>query len=322
MYRQTVSNKKLSIMLAKRGGALLLLELAVNNFLYTFDPYYGTTGVFILAMLGISLLLLSVLIYLPSRVLLFLSIMAVFGHHLLDGFHVGETFLLDLLGSLIHEQQFIETKATLFIINYTILPWAPLLWIGYVIGHWFDPTYPKDKRKQKLRFLGIACLLLFIILRISGWYGEASPWLIDANSFPMTLMSFFDLTKYPASLCLLACIFGVMLLLLGSFEDSGTKVTKALTTYGQHSLLIYLFSTLILHLTALVILPIEGISMSAMIIKPESYLLGNELENHGFPLITVYAIWIFAIITLYLLFQQLTFTPRSKTNQQDRITND
>jgi len=289
----------MSVILVKKGVALILLEFAVNNFLYTFDPYYRTIGIFILAMLGISLLLLALLIHLPSRILLAFSIIGILGHHFLDGIHYGGESYVNILACLLHHQKFIETKTCLFIINYTILPWTPLLWAGYALGWCFDQDIPEAKRKRQLIVLGLSCIIVFVLLRSTGWYGETSKWNLGTSTFPVTLMSFFDLTKYPASLCLLTLTIGSLFLFVAFIENKTSVITDLLMEYGNHSLFIYLFSTFILHMTAMLTLPLEGISIWTMVITPASYFTDSPLENHGFPLIAVYGIWLFFVIIIY-----------------------
>ncbi|UCS94012.1 hypothetical protein KZP23_02980 [Echinicola marina] len=294
-YGKNVHKRKMSVTLAKKGVALILLEFAINNFLYTFDLYYRTMGIFILAILGISLLLLALLIYLPPRILFPLSLMGILGHHFLDGINYGGQSSLQILGALLHHQKFIETKRCLFIINYTILPWAPLLWAGYALGWWFEQDFPAVIRKRQLKALGLFLILVFVLLRSTGWYGETSDWNMGTNTFSVSLISFFDLNKYPASLCLITFTMGGLFLLIAFLEVRTSNITDLLMEYGNHSLFIYLFSTFTLHLAAMLTLPLEGFSIWAMVITPASYLTDSPLENHGFPLIAVYGIWLFFV---------------------------
>lgn len=294
--RKGISNQAFSLILLKKGFVLILLELVVNNFLYTFDPFYRTIGLFILAMLGIALIFLAALIYLPSKVLITLAMIALFGHQFLDQLHFEGNSYLDIMGYILHQQKFLEGQDILFIINYTVFPWTALLWLGYAIGPWFAIDYSPHKRAKALKVLATGCLFLFVWLRVTGWYGEPSSWILDINSPQITLMSFFNLTKYPASVCLILLTIGTLFLFMGYMEGKKFKISPILEMYGRSALFIYLLSTLVLHLSAMLILPLEGIAMVNMVIIPSSFLPESKLANHGFSLLTVYWIWFIFIV--------------------------
>ena len=86
---QKKSKKELSSFLLKRGLFLIVLEIVVINFLVVFDPLYRFIGLQVIWVIGVSMVLLSFLIYLPLRVLFMIGMVLVVGHNMLDGLTIG-----------------------------------------------------------------------------------------------------------------------------------------------------------------------------------------------------------------------------------------
>lgn len=84
-------------------------------------------------------------------------------------------------------------------------------------------------------------LAVFVLLRVLDVYGD-SPWSIVESSAMPTAVSFFALTKYPASLLFLMLTLGCGALLLVMFErprDSG--MVDRLALFGAAPVFFYLF---------------------------------------------------------------------------------
>src|SRR5688572_29695810 len=97
------TKKELSSFLIKRGLWLILIELVVISFGWSFNPNYNFVFLQVIWAIGICMVLLGLLIWLPFRLILALGLLLLVGHNLLDipesrpGFKGG--FLWDLLHS-------------------------------------------------------------------------------------------------------------------------------------------------------------------------------------------------------------------------------
>ncbi|PAV73140.1 hypothetical protein WR25_19597 [Diploscapter pachys] len=140
--------------------------------------------------------------------------------------------------------------------SYPLLPWIGVIALGYGLGPWFARGSDADKRQQRLLWAGVALLLGFGALRLLNGYGEA-PWSLYA-SVGQTLMSFFNITKYPPSLLFLALTLGVGLVLLRGFERAGdARWIGPLAVFGAAPMFFYL-----LHLYVLKLLAAISVSMA------------------------------------------------------------
>ena len=268
---------------------LIVVELLINNFLWTFDFQYRTIGLFIIGAHGLSIGLLAFLQFMPKKILLIFSILVLIGHHLLDGLVPKDDSLTTTLWSILHQQKYITDGERLFVINYTIIPWFAILSSGYAVGHLY-------KRKWLLP-TGIMLTALFFILRGIN-FGDPQPW-IPQETFVKTLLSFFSVTKYPASFDFICITLGPVFIFLHFIKDVQNRVTIFFITFGSSPLFTYLLSTLMIHFAAMAGLCFTGISISEMVTTSKSYEKGNELSNYGYSLGVIYLLWIVFVFPLY-----------------------
>ncbi len=87
LYGMKNNRSTLSTFLFTRGLWLVILELAYVTLAWTFNPHYPAFIFQVIWALGISMMVLALLIHLPRTVLLFIGLLLVLGHNLLDGIH-------------------------------------------------------------------------------------------------------------------------------------------------------------------------------------------------------------------------------------------
>lgn len=289
-YGQRYGSKRLTKDLCYTAVMLLALELVVNNFLYTFDPYYRTIGLFILGVLGLCFFCMAGLQYLGRKSLFVISLLLLSGHHLLDGIQLEGNSFGSICWYLLHQQKFISGPNRLFIVNYTLIPWLGVLMLGYAIGKLFQPHADPVKRKRTLLMMGYASLALFFMLRFVNVYGDPFGW--NAYTDPAkTFMSFLNLTKYPASLAYLSLTLGAVFLFLG--YTANCRGDKAFLFYAlsRRPLFIYLFSTFLIHFMAMTLLWLTGKDPAAMLITSRSYTSAGPLTQYGYSIGVVYLVW-------------------------------
>ncbi|WP_372930132.1 DUF1624 domain-containing protein [Shewanella putrefaciens] len=251
--------------LIKRGLFLIALEILVINFsnLSWMASYY-TLWLQVIWVIGLSMLALAALINLPRPWMALLGFAIVFGHNLLTpiGFQPNEWAYG--LWTILHDRGYLVSEGALRVkVSYPVLPWIGVILLGYVAGPLFS-NKPNGShldalaRQQKLLFLGISCWVLFAVLRGFNLYGETLPWQSGAH-LGETLMSVFNLTKYPPSLSFLLVTLGGMFFCLVAFEryfaSSGkvggrlARVGNGLSVFGSVPMFFY-----ILHLYVLLLL--------------------------------------------------------------------
>lgn len=289
-YGQRYGPSRLTKALCYTAVMLLALELVVNNFLYTFDPYYRTIGLFILGLLGLCFFCMAGLQYLGPKSLLVISLLLLSVHHLLDGIQREGNSFGAICWYLLHQQKFIPLPDRLFIVNYTLIPWLGVLMLGYGMGKLFLPHADPLRRKRALLRLGYASLALFFMLRFTNVYGDPVGW--NAYADPVkSVLSFLNLTKYPASLAYLSLTLAAVFLFLGYTTNCRGDKIFLFYLLGRRPLFIYLFSTFLIHFMAMVLLWLTGKDPAAMLITSKSYTSAGPLTQYGYSIGVVYLVW-------------------------------
>lgn len=214
-----------SAFLLKRGLFLVVLELLVVNFAWTLQFPPSVMYLQVIWAIGISMIALAGLLWLPRGALAVLALAVIAGHNLLDGIRVQGDGALAVLWKVLHQRDWITVTDGLRLrTSYPVLPWIGVIALGWVIGPWFARGGDALLRQRRLWRAGAGALLAFVILRAVNLYGD-SPWQSLAT-LGSTLMSVFNITKYPPSLLFLLLTLGIGLLLLRLYEPP--RVARAL----------------------------------------------------------------------------------------------
>ncbi|HSZ85974.1 MAG TPA: heparan-alpha-glucosaminide N-acetyltransferase domain-containing protein [Puia sp.] len=295
------TKSELSFFLIKRGTWLLLIEFFVMSFLFTFNPFYNVIILQVIWAIGISMVILGLMVWLPFRVILITGLIIVFAHNLLDYPEAARNGDVGVLWNLAHAGFF--KRLTLFpkhfvMILYPFLPWTGVMFCGYCLGKLFEPQVDASKRRKILIILGVLLTVLFIVLRFINQYGDRSHWSYQKNGM-FTLLSFLNLTKYPPSLMYLCMTLGPSIILLAFFEKIKNKVTDFFIVFGRVPFFYYIIHFFLIHFLCLVTFFIEGYGKKDIIPEQSPFLF--RPDNFGFSLWGVYAVWLFIIIVLYPL---------------------
>lgn len=271
--------------LLKRGIFLIILELTLVNFAWTFQFPPSTLYLQVIWAIGISMIALAGLIYLPRGLLFTVGMIIILGHNLLDGIHVQSSSNWYIPWAVIHEKSWIEIGEDLRVrTTYPVLPWVGVIAIGYSFGPWFTKATDPVIRQSRLKLIGWGAIVFFVTLRFINIYGD-KPYIVG-NNFLETLMSFFNITKYPPSLLFISLTLGVGLLLLCFFErHQGSKYLKYLAVFGSVPMFFYL-----LHLYVLKFLYLGAVALFG---KNQGVYFGFE---HW------WSIWVCSIVLLVALY--------------------
>lgn len=294
---QKKTKKELSSFLLKRGLFLMVLEIVVVNFLIVFDPLYRFIGLQVIWVIGLSMVLLSFLIYLPLRVLFIIGIVMVVGHNMLDGFNYNNMNEIPFWHAFFHQQLFTSyAEGRFFAILYPLIPWPGVMLLGYCMGAWYVKEFDAAKRKRLLLGWGLTAIAAFFILRWINVYGDLVPWSTQKDNV-MTILSFFNVTKYPPSLLYLCMTLGPALLLLIWLEKVKGSWTNIVSVYGRVPMFYYLLHFFTIHVLCIVLFfatgrPVSDIAAGNFAFRPNDF---------GFSLPIVYLIWIAVVAGLYPL---------------------
>src|SRR6266700_5811827 len=127
LYGIKRTKKELAYYLFTRGLWLVIIECVIISLEQTFNPYYPLFNLQVIWATGISMMVLSAMIYLNKQFFLFIAVLLVAGHNLLDNVHVPGTGAGALLWSILHEPGEFKYGYTIIFVQYPVLPWIGLL---------------------------------------------------------------------------------------------------------------------------------------------------------------------------------------------------
>lgn len=287
--------KGLSWFLFTRGLWLVILEVTVVSFGWSFMQMFSIIFLQTIWALGISMIALSALIYLPRRIILMIALVIIFGHNALDNFHVEGKDFEALAWSFVHDQRMFTFGGFRLLIAYPVLSWIGVMSAGYCFGEVFT-RFKGEKRKRILNVIGVACIILFIAIRFTNTYGDANLWQ-QQKSTVFTMLSFVDVTKYPPSLLYILMTLGPAILFLAFAEKPLNSITNIISVYGRVPMFYYILHIYFIHIAFIIAGFIEGYNASALF----DFSLINTLPGWGYSLWIVHAIWILLIAFLYPL---------------------
>ena len=298
LYGSKKTKPELFKFLFTRGIWLILLELIVNNFIWTFDVSYSFPVLQVIWAIGFSMVCLSFLIYLPKKVILIIGIILVAGHNLLDSILMEGISFKSIVWYILHQQKFLVLGPNnAFLFQYPVIPWIGLMALGYNFGTLYRKEFDAKVRKKWLLRLGFGSVALFFILRGINIYGDLVPWTTQKNGL-YTILSFFNTTKYPPSLIYLLMTIGPSLLFLYLLENIKNRVTDFFVVFGRVPLFFYFLHVLVIHIAAIIGILIFGGNWQDMILTADVFT-NEKLINYGYSLTVVYLVWIGLIIFLY-----------------------
>ena len=295
------TKQQLSSFLIKRGFWLVLLEIGIITLAWTLNPFYNVIILQVIWTIGISMILLGLLVYLPEKILLALGLIIVLGHNLLQS-----SFLSSLKGSfwgdLVYFTNFsvYHFNSTHFmIIVYSFLPWTGVMLLGFYFGKLYEGGMNPERRRKILVLLGSMIFVLFLILRIINAYGDPQPWSIQPRGSIYSFLSFLNTNKYPPSLEYLCMTLGPAMVLLALLEKITNRLTAIMNIYGRVPMFYYVLHLYLIHLIGVIVFYGSGFT-SKDIITPGSPFLFRP-SDLGFGLLGVYAIWIIVVLILFPL---------------------
>lgn len=259
--QKSQSIRETRLFLLKRGLFLIFLELTLVNFAWTAQFPPEKVYLQVIWAIGLSMIALSALIGLPRILQITLAGVIIVGHNLLDFIDVSQSeSAWKYLWYILHDRGWIEISEQFKMrTSYPLLPWIGVILAGYVMGTLFTSQVSFAQRKAQLLKYASIGLVGFFVLRFINIYGDKA-W----QNMPTTLetvMSFFNLTKYPPSLFFILFNVSIGLLLLVLFERyQQKKWIYYLTVYGSVPMFFYLLHLYVLKLIYVICVALFGLT--------------------------------------------------------------
>jgi len=284
LYGRERSVEELSRFLLIRGSWLILIDLTLIKFGWSFDVDLYRLSVGVIFVIGASMAALAALIWLPRWAIAGVAFIMLGGHNLLDGVRAEQLGGGSWAWHVLHEPGLVPLGdgANLYVL-YPLVPWIGVMAAGYLLG----PVMQLDgKARQRVLFrLGAAVTLGFIVLRATNLYGDPAPW-IAQETWLSTVLYFLNCEKYPPSLLYLMMTLGPALMLLACFEHARGAFARLLATFGQVPFFYYVVHIYLIHALAVT----TGLAMTGTLTRTPAI---------GLSLPGVYIVWLLALVLLY-----------------------
>ena len=245
IQRGTRSLREMRNFLLLRGAWLILIECTLVSLAW--DIRFREINLQVIWAIGVSMLALALFVQFHPRVSLIVGLIVLFSHNLLaDVPTAGWPHWLQKVWLVLYGQGVLwQPSAHLEVqVTYPVIPWIGVILIGYGVSDALLSGL--QKRSVAVFFAGVAALLLFVVLRYVDVYGEPMPWHVFDGSMLQTLMSFFNLTKYPPSLDFLLCMLGLVLVALYWATSFPEWLARFCVTYGAVPFFVYVTHLFIL----------------------------------------------------------------------------
>jgi uncharacterized membrane protein len=289
-----------------RGLWLMFLELTIIGYAWTFVFPFGYGGV--IWALGLSMIAMALIVRLQRRSIAVLGTAIIVGHNLLDRITPAEFDRLSGIWFILHQPGtfWIKPGQVAFLVVFPLIPWVGVMALGYVLG----ALLLREDRRKVIFAIGAVLTISFFLLRAFNLYGNgmathavypdaAGPWK-PQPTMVLTIVSFLNTQKYPASLQFLLMTLGPSLMALTWFDKIRTEggLAGVLLVFGRVPLFYYVLHLYFIHAMA--------VWIALAFHQPTAWLLyGGFLLNpvpngygHGLPFI--YAMSAIAVGLLYL----------------------
>jgi uncharacterized membrane protein len=299
LISQRKTPSELSRFLFTRGLWLMFMELTIVNLAWYFDPHFSFFAFAVIWALGVSMVALAVLVYLPRNIILAIGLIILFGHNLLDSYHIEGNTPGAFIWAMLHDSGVsFNFMGRTFRVLYPVLPWIGIMALGYSLGSLYAKEILPEKRKKTLLIIGGSVILLFVLIRASNIYGDSSKWSVQES--PMfTLMSFLNTTKYPPSLLYALMTLGPALIFLALMEKPLGNWVRPILHFGRVPMFFYLLHLYLIHILATIALVLNGNDWHETILSRG--LRNFNPEGYGFSLPIVFFVWAIVILCLYPL---------------------
>jgi uncharacterized membrane protein len=294
-----------------RGAWLILLELTVIRVSWTFNFDFGgylLAGV--IWVIGWCMILMAPLVKLPVKAVGTIGIAIIALHNLvmphLTAAPEGATGWLAkiLYVGFFDGPVHLGAHGPPLVVLYVIIPWIGVMAAGYAFAAIL--AMEPARRNRLCLAIGLCATVLFLALRGSNVYGDPRPWHVPAvdqtfgrSPAMLTMLSFLNTTKYPASLSFLLMTLGPTIALVPVLEHARGALARWITVFGRVPFFYYVLHIPLIHALALVVSKIRFGVVPQWLFA--NHPMGNPPPPDGYTwsLPLLYLVWAVTILMLY-----------------------
>jgi uncharacterized membrane protein len=308
------TTKELSWFLITRGLWLVVIEISIITLGITADIHFSFLILQTIWSIGISMIILGLVIWLPFKAILGIGLLIVLGHNSLDFAENTRKGDVSLFWNFLHLPTAVPLGGGRTLgIFYPFLPWTGLMMLGYCCGKIFTTINP-PRRNKILLWVGIGLLLFFVALRAANIYGDPSRWSQQKNSFS-TFLSFMNVTKYPPSLLYTTITISFAFIFMALVKNASSWLSKIISVYGRVPFFYYIFHFYLLHIIVIILYLQRGHTITEGMKGLPNFPFKFAVPGEGYSLGIVYLVWIAVVIALYPLCK---WYDRYKSNHKEK----
>lgn len=290
--RKLANTRPLARYLLTRGLLLVLLELTVIRFAWTFNfDYRQFTLAGVIWMLGWCMVLLAPLVRLPAKWIGVIGLAIIFFQQVFrypplllpPGVRNSIGWLWEFIYPAGAESRGIA-------ILYVLVPWIGVMAAGYAFG--IILVREPSQRRRLCLGIGLSAITLFLIFGIANLLLNPAP----AHALP-PLLRLLNQQKYPASPLFLLMTLGPAIALLPLAERARGWFSEVLATFGHVPMFYYLLHIPLIHLAALFVMFVRHRTL-----HPEWYAtapFSSVPPDHRWGLPLLYLVWAIVVTLLY-----------------------
>lgn len=294
-YQRNNDKSEARRFLLYRGLWLLVLEFTLVGFALWFDIHFRLLLMEVIAAIGLSFIVLSFLVRLPSRIVgatgILLIISGAFLQSIAAPSNPAGAFTFAVL---FRPGLFQLTSSHSFFSAYPLIPWLGIMLTGYATGELFGLS--PEKKKKILLQSGALFLLVFIVLRSVNTFGDPSKWYVQ-KSYLFTALSFLNVTKYPPSLLFSLLFTGLTMIILSAPGERQNVLSRILAVYGRVPLFYFVIHLFVIHTLMFLVLFAQGFSTEDFVFG--AFKNGRPETGGGIGLAGVYLFWIAVVALMY-----------------------
>lgn len=295
------SKAALSRFLISRGLWLILVEATIITIFWQFS--YSFIILQIIWVIGCSMVVLGLLVFLPRTLVLALGVAMIVLHNgLLDGIEAARFGDFAWVWHTLHVQGYVPFPDGMILdgvfFAYPLIPWVGVMAVGYAMAPLMES--PAAERKRLLLVTGAAIIAAFLVLRGFNIYGESGTkwadalWQDHGRGPWFAFMSFLNLSKYPPSLLFLCMTLGPALMLLAVLEKWRGRLADIVIVFGRVPFVFYVLHIPFIHALSSVWTKIKFDVWDVAFFNPAAWPSG-----YAPSLPRVYLVWAAVVILMY-----------------------
>jgi uncharacterized membrane protein len=297
------SKRALARYLVTRGAWLILLELTLLRFAWTFNVDYANfTFAGVIWVIGWCMILLAGLIWLPTAAVGAIGVGIIALHNLIDPFtqELGRSLAGGVMGWLWQILYFggsfrIGGEGPQVVVLYTIVPWVGVIAAGYAFGAVMRMT-PERRRRLCLQ-IGFGAIAAFLLLRGFDVYGDPRPWR-PAGPAP-AVIRFLNTSKYPASLLFLLMTLGPTIALIPLLEQARGRVARWLSVFGRVPFFYYVLHIPLIHVVAVLVSLVRTPEQTSWLVANHPMMPPPVPAGYMWSLPLLYVVTAAVVVALY-----------------------